>query len=233
MPQQRHSAKHDEVKISGGSVQLPLSGVMILLVEDSRFYSEAIRLLSLRSGARLRRADSVRAAQRHLSIHRPDAMIVDMGLPDGLGEDVIALASRLETRPVILATSGESAGIAERALAAGADDFMIKPLQDLAVFQQTLSRLLRRQGKPVAQGLQVVGTRVIADHKAMDEDLNKAISLIVTDPDYAAQFSFSVAEAAGDRELAAIAQTAIELGDFDVLHKVLIERTKRSDSVVL
>ena len=49
-----------------------LFAVTILLVEDSRSASEAIRLYAAESGARVRRADSLHAASRHLAIYRPN-----------------------------------------------------------------------------------------------------------------------------------------------------------------
>ena len=55
---------------AGRPVQ-PLAGLTILAVEDSRFASESLRLLCLRSDARLRRADSLDQADRHLSVSAP------------------------------------------------------------------------------------------------------------------------------------------------------------------
>ena len=68
----------------------PLAGLTLLLVEDSRLACEAMRLICRRSGARLRRADTLEAAERHLRSYRPGAVVVDLHLPDGSGLDLLA-----------------------------------------------------------------------------------------------------------------------------------------------
>jgi len=93
----------------------PLLGLTVLVVEDSRYTSDALRLLCLRSGARIRRADCVASAERHLNVYRPSVGIVDLGLPDGSGQDVIARMAAMDPRvPIILGTSGDDPDAAER-----------------------------------------------------------------------------------------------------------------------
>ena len=91
-----------------GSGRRPLLGLTILVVEDSRYACEAMRLLCLRSGARIRRADSLKSARKHLQVYRPSVVIIDLGLPDGSGAELIEALSTASPRvAVILGTSGD------------------------------------------------------------------------------------------------------------------------------
>ena len=98
----------------------PLLGLTILVVEDSRFARDAMRLLCLRSGARIRRADCLRSARRHLQVYRPSVAIIDLGLPDGSGAELIKEQAVAEPRiQALLAISGDDTK-EELSLAAGA-----------------------------------------------------------------------------------------------------------------
>lgn len=189
----------------------PLLGATIMLVEDSRFASEAVRLLCLRSGARIRRADTLASAHRHLLVYRPTAVIVDLGLPDGSGLGLIGeLAGSVTRVPVLLGTSGDPAA-ETGALAAGADGFLQKPITSLATFQQAiLSRM--------PDAVQITGPRALSadqvapDPLALRDDLAHAADVLSTsasDPellDYVAQFLGSVAHCAHDPGLAEAAE---------------------------
>jgi len=159
------------------SAARPLQGLTVLLVEDSRFASEAMRLLCLRSGARIRRADSLRAAHRHLATYRPSAVIVDMGLPDGSGADLIRELAALQPRmSVILGTSG-SDDLEALALAAGADGFLPKPVESLALFQTAvLAALPAAQRPPGPRALP--GEMIHPDLLALRDDLVLAAGLL-------------------------------------------------------
>ncbi|SDJ59417.1 response regulator [Aliiruegeria lutimaris] len=187
----------------------PLLGLTVLVVEDSRFACEAIRLLCLRSGARIRRADCIASAHRHLAVYRPSAVIVDMGLPDGSGADLIRELAESDQRvPVILGTSGESAAETD-ALAAGADGFLEKPITSLASFQQAVLAHLPPDEHPRGPRM-VSADRIDPDPIALRDDLSHIASVIAHPMDsdqieYVAQFLSSVAQSAGDSDLASAA----------------------------
>jgi len=186
------------------TTESPLMGVTMLLVEDSRFACEAIRLMCLRSGARLRRADCLQSAKRHLQCYRPNLVIIDLGLPDGSGLDLIATLARQVPRvSAIVATSGD-ADAAQAALDAGADRFLAKPVESIVVFQQMVLALL--PGRPSAVPGSDRDERSIApDPAAFRDDLIRAAAMLEpeaeSDLDYVARFLAGVAVSAHDTDL--------------------------------
>lgn len=184
----------------------PLLGLTVLVVEDSRFASEAVRLLCIRSGARIRRADSLVSAHRHLQVYRPSVVIVDLGLPDGSGLDLIAelAVEPLTARPVILATSGADGEDQElQALAAGADDFLPKPFTSVSAFQHSILSHLPDEMRPI--GPRIVSDESISpDRLALNEDLSHLDDLLQNGADvleYVAPFLQGLARLAGDKSL--------------------------------
>lgn len=183
----------------------PLRGLTVLVVEDSLFASEAIRLLCLHSGARIRRADSLANARRHLAVYRPSVVIVDLGLPDGSGADLIAQLHGATPRvDVLLATSGDPEAEVEARLA-GADGFIAKPIAGIAAFQSAILEHLPRNRQP--PGPRSISTEtVVPDGLAYREDLASVAQTLTGEEEdgalaYITQFLGGVARSAGDDDL--------------------------------
>jgi len=188
----------------------PLLGLTVLVVEDSLYACEAMRLLCLRSGARIRRADTLKSARRHLTVYRPVVVIVDLGLPDGSGTELIhELSAAMPRVGVILGISGDENG-AQIAQDAGADGFLEKPIVSLAAFQTAVLNHLPAEQQP--RGLRVVGNdEVLPDPIALHDDLANVSEILATSAHddkalaYVAQFLGGVARLAHDRPLAVAA----------------------------
>lgn len=206
---------------------LPLSGLTVLLVEDSRFASDAMRLMCQRSGARLRRAETIALARSHLKTYRPDVVIVDLGLPDGCGDRLIREVSMARQGSVILGTSGDPDG-RKTALAAGAVGFLDKPMPGLAGFQRAVLRHLPNRFAIVPDT--GPGDRVEADPLALHDDLSHAADLMKAEPDqggrrYLASFLGGLARVAGDRDLAEAARALMhEAGAMAPLRRMVNAR---------
>ncbi|KUF10205.1 response regulator [Pseudoponticoccus marisrubri] len=183
----------------------PLLGLTILVVEDSRYSCDAMRLLCLRSGARIRRADCLKSARRHLQVYRPSAVIIDLGLPDGSGADLISeLAQACPRVDAILGTSGDSFA-QEVALAAGADGFLDKPVSSVVQFQNVILGALPAERRPKGPRL-VSDDPVCPDPLAFRDDMAHAADVLDDREDdramaYVGQFLSGVARSAGDHVL--------------------------------
>lgn len=215
--------------------RLPLAGLTVLAVEDSRFACDALRLMCQRSGARLRRAATLAEARAHLRTYRPDVVIIDLGLPDGRGEALIRDLTLLPVRrAVVLGCSGEPSGRAT-ALAAGAAGFLEKPIPGLLAFRAAILRHLpsHRLPAPASEG----DAAPAPDPLALRDDLSRAAALLAERPDasqraYVSRFLRGLARHSADPvlERAAVALEAQEAGAEVMLSRVLSRRLHRARS---
>jgi DNA-binding response OmpR family regulator len=209
---------------------LPLHGLTLLAVEDSRFASEALRLLCQKSGARLRRADSLRSAEAHLRLYRPDVVLIDLGLPDGRGEALIHdLAMQRPRVGVILGTSGDPDG-RQTARDAGADGYIEKPIASLAAFQAAILRHLPDRLTRSASD----DSPIAPDMMALCDDLKRAATLASGDGDattrrYLAGFVAGVAHSTSDHALAAAATAVGDGAEMASLSHLLRDRIRQTD----
>ena len=200
-----------DISVSGTRSRKCLTGVTIILVEDSRCASEALRLMAVASGARLRRADTLSSAHRHLNMYRPNAVIVDIGLPDGDGLTLIReISEQIKPCPGLIATSGGDVSEWENAARiAGAGTVLPKPIAGIESFQEAILSVIsdgeeRRAGwvppKNVSSKLNDNAMRDDLEHGR--EMLSRAISMSDgKEVAYCSQFLASVANMSGDREL--------------------------------
>ena len=108
----------------------------VLLVEDDRELRTMLRdalvvegfevftAASLSEGMALLRGLAERAGQRGPGI---DLVLLDLGLPDGDGEALLAALRKRHSIPLIVISARESDGQKIRLLDAGADDYLVKP----------------------------------------------------------------------------------------------------------
>ena len=209
----------------------------LLLVEDSRLAAEAVRLICRRAGIRLRRAETLASAALHLKVYRPDIALIDLGLPDGSGLDLIARLVRQTARPGrIVAISGH-ADMQEAAMQAGADAFLLKPVS-MAQHLRALTGVapspsIDLDAMDHALGLRA-GPRLCerncgADPMALRDDLRMVRDLLngPSEPArlrYAGQFLASVGRAMHDEGLADAAQSALARGDKKALFELVEEQ---------
>jgi DNA-binding NarL/FixJ family response regulator len=99
----------------------------VLIVDDSPPFREAARaLLEARGYEVAGEADSADAAFACARTLRPDAVLLDVDLPDGNGFSVCAGLMRCEPPPAVLLTSADDLGADPRVRRSGARGFLRK-----------------------------------------------------------------------------------------------------------
>lgn len=116
----------------------------ILLVEDDLLLGDGLRAGLRQLGFEVDWVRRAEAAEQELRAQPYAATVLDLGLPDRDGMEVLAMARRAGIRtPVLVLTARDALPDRIRGLDAGADDYVIKPV-DLNELAARLRALVRR-----------------------------------------------------------------------------------------
>ncbi|SDI32888.1 DNA-binding response regulator, OmpR family, contains REC and winged-helix (wHTH) domain [Sinosporangium album] len=99
----------------------------VLVVEDDDFVRSAMIQELKRRHHAVRSAGCALDALREISQQPPDAVILDLGLPDLDGAEALKMVRGISDVPVIIATARDDEAEIVRLLQAGADDYLVKP----------------------------------------------------------------------------------------------------------
>jgi two-component system KDP operon response regulator KdpE len=125
------------------------SPVTILVIDDEPAIRRLLRTSLGAQGYQIVEAESAAAALVEIKNHPPDVVILDLGLPDQDGLDVVATIRQSSSVPiVVLSSRGEEQAKVE-ALELGADDYVTKPFgmaELVARIRAALRHRLQAQG---------------------------------------------------------------------------------------
>jgi two-component system response regulator MprA len=135
-----------------------VSGARILIVEDDSELQAVLCRALCEEGFVVESVGSGRALLERIEQTLPDALVIDIGLPDSDGRDLCqALRARGIQAPVLFLTARDALVDRLAGFDAGGDDYLSKPFS-LAELLARLQALLRRAGAEGA--VEVAGLRL-------------------------------------------------------------------------
>ena len=127
-------------------------GPLVLLVEDEDATRTALDRHLTARGYRVDEANDVRSALARWAARRPDLIMLDLGLPDRDGTDLIRRVRREAETPILVLSARDAERTKVEALDLGADDYVTKPFSTAELLAR-LHALLRRSAGPAADAV--------------------------------------------------------------------------------
>jgi two-component system, OmpR family, KDP operon response regulator KdpE len=106
---------------------VPGTGATVLIVEDERPMRRLLRATLEAHGYRVIEAESFAAGRTAATTEAPALIIMDLGLPDGDGVELVRALREWTSVPAIVVSARDREAEKVRALDAGADDYLTKP----------------------------------------------------------------------------------------------------------
>ena len=119
----------------------------VLIVEDdSTIRTSVVRALSERGHVVASSATAMEGLKLAVA-EKPDVILLDLGLPDLDGREMLRMLRAVSQVPVIVVTARRTEDEIVRALDAGADDYVVKPY-GASQIDARIRAILRRSGAP-------------------------------------------------------------------------------------
>jgi DNA-binding response OmpR family regulator len=147
--------------------------MQVLLVEDDEGVASALAELLGHAGASV--VQTSRGADALHRVKGCDLVLLDLGLPDMDGLDVLRTLRRASAVPVIIMTARDSDGAVVLGLRAGADDYLVKPVRKavlLARIDAVMRRVRRVDGDTATTSGQVTAGPVTIDRERREVTLD-------------------------------------------------------------
>jgi two-component system, OmpR family, KDP operon response regulator KdpE len=140
----------------------PVTGAAhLLLIEDDEPTRVAVAHNLAAHGYRVSSAADGAEGLRAWEAERPDLLLLDLGLPDLDGSDLVRRVRRDAATPILILTARAAEHDKVAALDAGADDYVTKPF-GMDELRARVTALLRRAGGPNADASGLLRIGVIA-----------------------------------------------------------------------
>ncbi len=132
---------------------------LLLIEDDPTIRTPLMRALHERGHAVASAGTAMEGVQAALA-DRPDLVVLDLGLPDLDGREMLRMLRAVSRLPVIVATARDDETEIVRVLDAGADDYLVKPFT-AAQLDARIRAVLRRGATPRTDPTITVGELVI------------------------------------------------------------------------
>lgn len=141
----------------------------ILVIDDEpqihRFLSPALDA----AGYEPRRADSGQEGLRAIALWSPDAVVLDLGLPDMDGKDILARAREFYAGPIIVLSARDREAEKIAALDLGANDYVEKPFGVGELLARLRASLRQASARPTPSGpIQIGAVSIDLEHRRVE-----------------------------------------------------------------
>ncbi|MBI5108630.1 MAG: two-component system response regulator KdpE [Rhodocyclales bacterium] len=116
----------------------------VLIIEDEKQIRRFVRVAVEEEGCQVTEAETMAQGLVQAGVRQPDLLILDLGLPDGNGIDLIHNLRGWSDVPILILSARSRENDKIDALDAGADDYLIKPFS-VGELRARVRALLRRR----------------------------------------------------------------------------------------